>query len=82
MYSSFNFHSYKCTENYTEGLNKCIWATFENHWDMLLRECAKSREKETQVNHWIFSLNAYCPKTKHQLRHDITAHLNFSNTRN
>ena len=28
----------------------CIWATFENHWDLLLRERAKRREKETQVH--------------------------------
>ena len=46
MYSSFLFHSYQCNLNYTERLKKCIWATFENHWDLLLRECAKRKEKE------------------------------------
>ena len=30
------------------GPHECIWA---NHWDLLLRECAKRREKETQVHH-------------------------------
>ena len=28
-----------------------LWATFENNWYLLLGECAKSREKETQVHH-------------------------------
>ena len=31
-------------------LNNLIWATFENHWDLLLRECVKRREKETQIH--------------------------------
>ena len=30
-------------------MNKLNWATFENYWDLLLRECAKRREKETQI---------------------------------
>ena len=29
------------------SLLTCV--TFENHWDLLLRECAKRREKETQL---------------------------------
>ena len=33
---------------YTEIINKFKWATFENHWDLLLRHCSERREKETQ----------------------------------
>ena len=29
--------------------NNFTWATFEKHWDLLLPECAKRREKETNV---------------------------------
>ena len=57
-------------------------ATFECHWDLLLRECAKRREKETQVRQKNFYLNAYCPQTKRQLQQDITGLLNFMNTKN
>ena len=24
------------------------WATFENHWDLILGDCSERREKETQ----------------------------------
>ena len=24
------------------------WVTFENHWDLSLRDCAERREKETK----------------------------------
>ena len=50
MYSSFHFHSNEFNQNYNERLFKCIWARFEDHWYLLLRECAKSREKVTQVH--------------------------------
>ena len=33
---------------YTEILTKFTWATFENRWDLLLRDCIERREKETQ----------------------------------
>ena len=50
----FYFNCYLSTliisvQNYTKILNKIVWATFENHWDLLLREYEKIREKETQM---------------------------------
>ena len=30
------------------------WATFENHWGLLLRNCAKGREEETKMHHSYF----------------------------
>ena len=30
---------------------KFTWAVFENHFDLLLRDCANGREKETQIQH-------------------------------
>ena len=49
MYFYFNsyFYYFSC-RNYTERLNKFIWATFVNHWDLLLRRCSERREKEVQ----------------------------------
>ena len=39
--------------------------TFENHWDLLLCDCAKGREKETKTQHsHIFYKNAYRPTNK------------------
>ena len=44
---------------------KFIWATLENHWDLLLPECAETRQKETQKHHSqnIYE-NEYCPQSK------------------
>ena len=60
---------FEITQNYTERFNNFSLPTFENHWDLLLRECAKRREKETQIPE-NFRENTYCPK-KHQLRHNM-----------
>ena len=50
---------------YTERRSKIIWATLENHCDQLLPECAKRREKETQIHHsQNFHENAFCLQTK------------------
>ena len=47
---------------YTKRITKFVWATFEYHWDLLLRGCAKRREKETQKQHLqFFYENVYCP---------------------
>ena len=56
-----------------------IW----KHWDLLLRECAKKeKNKHNYTAKTFFNeyFSWYCSKTKHQLRHDITGHLNFSYT--
>ena len=50
-----------------------ICANFGGHWDLLLRECVKRKEKGTQIHHsQNFQENAFCPTKKHQLRHDIS----------
>ena len=55
------------------------WASFENHWDVLLREFAKRRQKETQILTTDKSNyeNAYYTTKKQQLRHNIIKRLNF-----
>ena len=43
----------------------CMWAIFENHWDLLLQKWAKRREKETKIHHSQISYeNTYCPTNK------------------
>ena len=46
--------------NYTEKLKNFMWATFENHWDLLLPECAK-REKKQMYHTQNFYEKPYCP---------------------
>ena len=50
--------------------NKVILATFENHLDLLLRECAERREKNFGCSQ-NFDKSAYCPTKKHRLRHNV-----------
>ena len=54
-------------------------ATFENHWNLLLRECPKRREKETQIltTQKTFTKRHFVQQKKHQLRHNINRHNNF-----
>ena len=49
MYFYFNSYFYKFScRNFTERFNKFNWATFVNHWDLLLRDCSERREEEAQ----------------------------------
>ena len=50
MYFCFNFYLYLFRKSYTEGIKRFNWANFENHWDLLLRDCAKAGAKETQIH--------------------------------
>ena len=53
------------------------WASFENHWDILLRELAKRRQKETQlltIPKIIMKLHIV-QQTEQELRHNINKHV-------
>ena len=47
---------------------KLHWATFENHWDLLLPECAKRKKKEHIYDLKNFYENAYGPTIKTSVR--------------
>ena len=50
---------------------------------MLLRDCAKGREKETQLhNSHNFMKTHIVKQVEHQLYHFINKHVYFENTRN
>ena len=65
MYFNFNCYFFNAANNYTERLNKFTWAAFENQCDLLLPECAKGIEKETNIDcsENLFK-SAYCPTNK------------------
>ena len=50
------------TNSAEERLNKFTWATFENHWDLLLRDWSETNNKiGRSIN---VQKNRYCPTTK------------------
>ena len=53
------------------------WASFENHGDVLLREFAKGRQKETQIltTDKIIIKTHIAQQKKQQLRHNIVKHV-------
>ena len=57
-------------------------AAFENHWDLLLPEYAKRREKETNTSLTTFMNTHIDQQTIHQLRHKLSKNVNFLKTRN
>ena len=63
---------------YTELLTKFTWATFENHWDLLLSDCVERREKETQ-NSPIKNVykNAQSPTNKTSVTNRIRRYVSF-----
>ena len=68
---------------YTERLNKFTWATFENPWDLLLRDCSERREKEKKIGHSInVQKNAYCITNKKLLKNNVNTYVISWNTRN
>ena len=54
-------------------MNKFNLAAFENHWDLLLRDCAK----ETQIHNSdsVLWKRILSNKQKHQLRHNNSKHV-------
>ena len=59
------------------------WAKFQNHWDLLLSEYAKRREKETQkVTAQKAFINHILLNKKHQFRHVISGQVKFWFTKN
>ena len=69
--------------SHTEILTKFTWAIFENHWDLLLRDCVERRGKETQKSllKKVYK-NAFCPTNKTSLTNQIRRYFIFWNTRN
>ena len=55
------------------------WVTYKNLWDLFLRECAKRREKETQISTTKITLmkTHTSQQTKHQLSYNINRHAIF-----
>ena len=62
-----------------EKRSSFIWGKFENHWDLLLTDKAKRREKETQTHHsQLFIIKTHIlHQTKHQLQRNINRQVNF-----
>ena len=56
-----------------------IWASFANHWDLLLRDCDK-RRKETEILTTQKSVmkTHIIHQTKHCLRHNVDRQANVS----
>ena len=84
MYFQFKSYFYKFScRNYTERFNKFIWATFVNHWDLLLRDCSERREKAAKkmTTQKTFK-NAYCPTNNASVTNNISRYVIFWNTRN
>ena len=77
MYFYFSFYTFLFSENYTEKTKQINWAAFENHWDLLLHECAKTREKETYTTHKTSMKTHIVHQTKDQLRHNISSNFFF-----
>ena len=81
MYFKFNCWFYYFSKRiYTEILTKFTWATFENHWDLWLRDCVERREKETDHSKNVYK-NAYYPTNKTSVTNQISRYVIFWKTR-
>ena len=45
----FSFFYINSAKSKLKKINEFIWDTFENHWDLLVPECPKRGEKETNI---------------------------------